>query len=412
MKLSRRTLLIAGGAATVPLGALGVGLASADTEAAAALPTTGVVPKELAGFDTAMQTYLQERSITSAQLAVAKGGKLLLARGYGKTTIEPTALFRIASLSKHITVAAIMTLVQDGELDLDTPVTSILGLSDSVDPRLSQASVRRLMQHLGGWDRDASGDQLWSDHTISKALGTPLPVSHDDIIEYATGRKLDFAPGSKMVYSNYGYLLLGRIIEKLSGTGYEDYVKTRILTPVGITRMRLGLSLKSEAAPTEVGYESKYTNTTVMDTSGSVVPYPYGGFNMPNQDANGGWLSSAVDLLRLARIFDAPGTVLNKDSLTTVFAVPETGVTSGGSWYGGGWYVRKSGSGINTWHTGGMPGTFSFLARLNTGVSYCAIFNRRAEEGTPEFGSIDPVLGKAAGAVTTWPTTDLFPKYF
>ena len=59
-----------------------------------------------------------------------------------------------------------------------------------------------------------------------------------------------------------------------------------------------------------------------------------------------------------------------------------------------------------------MPGTFSFLARVQHGISYCAIFNRRAEEGTPEFDSIDPVLGKAAGAVTSWPTTDLTPRYF
>ena len=165
----------------------------------------------------------------------------------------------------------------------------------------------RLMQHLGGWDRDVSKDQLWLDHTISAALDVPLPIGHDDIIRYATARPLDHAPGTKMVYSNYGYLLLGRIIEKVSGQPYETYIKTKLLQPLGITRMRLGESLRSEAATGEVRYESQYTNKTVLDTSGTTVPYPYGGFNMPNQDANGGWLASAVDLVRWTLAFDRPG---------------------------------------------------------------------------------------------------------
>src|SRR5690349_18177738 len=228
------------------------------------MTVSGVVPAALAVFDTAMKTFITERKISCAQLAVAKKGKILLAGGYRfrngspiPPPVAPTSLFRIASLSKHITSAAIMRLVQDGKLSLSAPVTTLLGLSATADPRLQQVTVLRLMQHLGGWDRDTSKvDQLWIDHQISATLDVPLPIGHADIIRYATARPLDFAPGSKMVYSNYGYMLLGRIIEKVSGLSYESYVKQKLLVPAGISRMRLGRSLKSEAVSTEVPYES------------------------------------------------------------------------------------------------------------------------------------------------------------
>ncbi|WP_239116376.1 serine hydrolase domain-containing protein [Planotetraspora phitsanulokensis] len=417
--LSRRNALkVAAG--TVPALALGTLPARA-----ASAPVTGVVPASLAVLDNVVKTYIAERTIDCAQLAVVKNGKLVLARGYGSYTstatiggqpvpslVQPTSLFRIASLSKHITSAAILRLVQDGKLSLSAPVTTLLGLSTSGDTRLKDVTVLRLMQHLGGWDRNVSGDQLWLDHTISAVLDAPLPISHADIIEYATARPLDFAPGSKMIYSNYGYLLLGRIIEKVSGMSYEAYVKQKLLTPVGISRMMLGGSLRSEAPPSEVPYYSQYTNKTVLDGSGIVVPYPYGGFNMPNQDANGGWLASAVDLVKFAGVFDAAGPVLNSASIATMTAKPEIGISADGSWYGCGWYVRQVTGHLNTWHSGSMPGTYTYLARLQNGITYAALFNRREETGTLDYDVLSTRMNEAWSKVTTWPTTDLYSQYF
>ncbi|MCF6468916.1 beta-lactamase family protein [Nonomuraea sp. MG754425] len=417
MTLSRRRLLQTG-AAVLPAVALGARPAAAAAAGAAAIPTTGVVPAALSGFDTAMKTYIAERAISSAQLAVAKNGKILLARGYGSyqragatVNVQPTSLFRIASLSKSLTGAALARLAQDGKVSLGAKVSDLLGLSTTADPRLANVTLWRLLQHTGGWDRGVSKDPLWIDHTIAASLGVALPIGHADITKYVTARPLDFAPGSKYVYSNYGYMLAGRVIEKVSGMSYEAYVRDTLLAPVKITRMLLGQSVEPFA--TEVNYESQYTNKSVVDGSGATVPYPYGGFNMPNQDANGGWLASAVDLVKWGFVFDAAGPVLNGTSISRVFAKPETGVTAGGSWYGLGWHVRTNNLGtLNTWHNGSMPGTFSFLARIQNGVSYCAIFNRREETGTPDYDSIDPILGQASSGVTTWPTTDLTSRYF
>ncbi|MEU8401942.1 serine hydrolase domain-containing protein [Nonomuraea sp. NPDC048892] len=407
--LSRRALLAAAPATLI---------AARPAQAAPApvVRVSGTAPTQLAGFDNVVKKFVLDRKIRAAQLAVMKNGKILLARGYcfddysrTPTIPSPTSLFRIASLSKNITSAAIMRLVQDGKLSLSAKVTQVLGLTPA-DARMGQITVLRLMQHLGGWDRDASKDQLWLDHTISATLDVPLPIGHDDIIRYATARQLDFAPGSKMVYSNYGYMLLGRIIAKVSGQPYETYIKTKLLQPLGITRMRLGKSLKSEAATGEVSYESQYTNKTVLDTSGTTVPYPYGGFNMPNQDANGGWLASAVDLVRWTLAFDRPGTVLSSTSIAKLVAKPEIGVNEYGSWYGGGWWCRQVTGHLNTWHNGSMPGTFSYLARLQNGFSYAVLFNRREESGTLDYDTIDDDMNKVK--VSSWPTTDLTSKYF
>ncbi|WP_101789017.1 serine hydrolase domain-containing protein [Nonomuraea indica] len=414
--LSRRRLLQAG-AALVP--AVTLDAAFPRTSSAATVQTSGVAPAALAGFDRVMKTYVAERDISCAQLAISKNGRLVLARGYryssdGRAvpTVSPTSLFRLASLSKHITAAAVIRLAQDGKLSLSAPVAPLLGLSTAADPRLAKVTVWRLLQHTGGWDRDISKDYLYLDHTIAAALGVPLPIDQDDIIRYAGSRALDFDPGSRFAYSNYGYLLLGRIVEKVSGIGYESYVRQKLLAPVGITRMRLGRTPRSQAVSGEVIYESAYTSKTVTDASGAVVPTPYGGFSMENRGPGGGWLASAVDLVRFAKIFDAPGPVLNATSISRMFAKPEIGTNADGSWYGAGWYVRQVPGHLNTWHAGSLPGTYTYLARLQNGFTYAALFNRREEGSSPDFDVLSPRINAEIGKVTTWPTTDLSSRYF
>ncbi|MEU4697987.1 serine hydrolase domain-containing protein [Nonomuraea dietziae] len=450
--ISRRNLLAAS-AGAVPALALGLRPAAAASE----VTTTGIVPAQLTRLDTMLKTFIQARSISCAQLAVSRNGKILLARGYGHYSftrapspspsptptptatpspsvspspspsasptagpliwrgntaglalVQPTSLFRIASLSKHITSAAIMRLVQDGKLSLGASVTTLLGLSAAADARLAKVTVLRLMQNLGGWDKEVSKrDYLFSDHAISATLDVPLPITHAHILTYATQRPLDFAPGTRMSYNNYNFLLLGRIIEKVSGQSYESYVKQKVLAPVGITRMRLSRSVE-EGMP----YHSKYTAKTVLDDSGAVVPHPYGGANYANLDSAGGWLASAVDLVRLSTIFTGGGGVLSSASVAKLLAKPETGLNQHGSWYAGGWWVRTMGSGLNTWHNGSLPGTFAILSRMHNGVTYCATFNRREEEGAADYDALLDELYDAAMGITSWPTTDLTPRYF
>ncbi|MFI0483969.1 serine hydrolase domain-containing protein [Actinomadura sp. 9N215] len=377
---------------------------------------TGKALAGLGGFDATLKTFMEERNIPCGQLAVVRKGKLVLSRGYtyaeaGHLTTQPTSLFRTASISKPVTATAVLRLVQDGKLKLTDKAATLLGLSTSADPRLKDVTVLRLLQHLGGWDRGISPDVMFQDAAIAKALGVPLPVSRANIMKYTSARKLDHAPGTKYAYSNYGYLLLGRIIEKAGGQGYAQYVQQKVLAPRAITRMRLGRTLTK--APGEVPYYSTYTGTTVFDNSGKTVPAAYGAFNLENMDAHGGWLATAMDLTRFAGIYDGGTSVLNASSITRAFAKPETGINDDGYYYGCGWLVRPvSGGGRNTWHDGGLPGTHTLLVRRNDGLSWAVLFDQRQERDAPDYGVIDSLLHKAANAVTTWPSGDLTPDYF
>src|SRR5439155_13454828 len=108
------------------------------------------------------------------------------------------------------------------------------------DPRLSEVTVRHLLQHSGGWNREKSGDPMFKAAEISSELGVPSPPSSLNIIRYMMGRPLDVDPGTRYAYSNFGYCVLGRILEQRSGESYENYVKKQVLGPMGITRMTLG----------------------------------------------------------------------------------------------------------------------------------------------------------------------------
>ncbi|MEV0588989.1 serine hydrolase domain-containing protein [Nonomuraea sp. NPDC050310] len=411
--LSRRDL---GRAAAVA----GLGLAGALSArpASAAAPTwraTGTAPTSLAGFDATMKSFMQARSITCGSLAVARHGKLVLARGYSWSTgatpvTQPNSLFRIASLSKPITAAAVLRLVQDGKLSLSAKVVDLLGLTPA-DPRMAEVTVLRLLQHLGGWDSKISNDPMFNNYAISKALGVPLPIKQADVIKYTTGLMLDHDPGSTYAYGNYDYLLLGRIIEKVSGQPYQSYVQQAILGPRGIRRTKLGRTLKAEALTGEVPYFSQYSGKTVLDGSGATVPGPYGVYNLENMDSHGGWVSNAVDLVRFAGIFDTGSTVLSPASITRAFAQPETGLNPGDWWYGCGWQVRNVTGGRNTWHTGSLQGTSTLLVRRYDGITYAALFNQRDDASGLSYNDIDGLLYRAANSVTSWPTGDLFPLY-
>jgi CubicO group peptidase (beta-lactamase class C family) len=272
--------------------------------------------------------------------------------------VQPISLFRIASLSKPLTSAAIFHLIQEGRLSLTTKLTDILQLTpppgQTRDPRFSPITVPRLLQHLGGWDSNLAGfDPMFYDLTISGALGLSLPITKYAIATYMAGQPLQYYPGTTYAYCNFGYYsLLGQIIETITGMPYEQYVIKNILKPLGIKRMKLGRTLPQYRLYDEVKYHSVWTGPTVFDNSGNIVFQPYGSYDLENMDAHGGWLASAVDLVKFASIFDQPAScpILSPDSINTTFALPENinpaNYAPGDAFYACGWSVRDYGSGV------------------------------------------------------------------
>jgi CubicO group peptidase (beta-lactamase class C family) len=371
----------------------------------------------LESFDDAIETQLRAQKLPGASLAVVRDGRLVYAKGYGyadleaKVPVSPSSLFRIASVSKPVTAAAILKLVEEGKLDLGARAFEILGLKPaspdaSIDPRLAQITVGELLHHTGGWNRDKSGDPMFKSRTIAAALGIPSPPNAVAIIRFMLSQPLDFDPGTRMAYSNFGYCVLGRVIEQVTGESYENYVKRAVLAPMGITRMTLGRTLPEHRAADEVRYYAPGKPLrSVFDTGKEKeVVSPYGAFSLEAMDAHGGWLASAVDLVRFA---SSLGKVLSEKSRALLFSRPEN-LPPGNPYYACGWMVRPGGGEgkMTTWHTGALPGTSTLLVRRHDGLTWAVLFNERLRDE-----SVDPALHRAADAVGEWPKGDLFDRF-
>jgi N-acyl-D-amino-acid deacylase len=383
---------------------------------AAGPPVTGRAQPELATFDRLMHSFLREQGIPGAALAVGRKGKVFYARGFGhadvehKRLVDPDALFRIASISKPITAVAVLQLVERGKLKLDDGVFDLLELKapeKAFDPRWKKVSVRHLLSHRGGWDMKRSADPMFQSPEIVRGLDIRPPAMPRDIIRWMLGQPLDFDPGSKEAYSNFGYCLLGRVIEKASGQFYEAYVKQHVLAPLGISGMRLGRTLTP--APGEVEYHAVGKGRAVMGPSlGKRVPWPYGAWCQEALDAHGGWLASAPDLVRFGMAFDEPTRckVLKLETIGLMFAPPVPAVSEKKSWYAMGWSVRpdQCAGKPNTWHGGSLPGTSTLLVRRCDGLTWAVLFNqRKTREKKEAVGLIDPLLHDAADQVKHWP---------
>jgi N-acyl-D-amino-acid deacylase len=216
--------------------------ASAGGKKAEKPPRTGPDEPDLASFDEMMERFVRENEVPGAALAVAKDGRLVYARGFGyadpdaKTPVQPRALFRIASISKPLTAAAILRLMELGKLKLNDTAFDLLKLAplpgNDEDPRLKKVTVLELLHHTAGFDRGASFDPMFRPIEIAKAFKANPPADPAQIIRYMLGHKLDFDPGSRYAYSNYGYCVLGRVIEKASGKRYEAFVRDTVLNPL------------------------------------------------------------------------------------------------------------------------------------------------------------------------------------
>ena len=397
----------------------------------------GSLISEFFHFDREIQKCMAARSVPGGALAVVEEGRLVYARGYGwadrenKIPAKPGSLFRIASISKPFTAVAVLKLVERGKTSLDTGVFDLLALGaepmqpkgGKFDERWKQITVRHLLQHTGGWDRDKSFDPMFRSRQIAKTLGIASPPGPRDIIRYMLDQPLDFDPGTRYAYSNFGYCILGRVIEKVAGMSYEKFVQSSVLAPIGIQQMRVGASLESKRAEGEVRYYMPRDEMTesVFDAHPGRVPWPYGGFCLETMDAHGGWIASAVDLARFAAAFHDPEhcPLLKPETIRTLHAPPASPVSRNddGSlkdhYYGCGWLIRPVGTEgkANWWHTGSLPGTYTLLVRRHDGVSWAALFNQRSDDDKLPDSEIDPALHRAANAVIRWPKFDLFRQY-
>lgn len=366
------------------------------------LPVLGDLGRDIAPVNELMAEVLTRNNLPGATVAISVKGRLVYERGFGYCDVDtskpmkPDTVMRIASVSKPLTAVAILLLIQDGKLSLDDPVLPLLEKHEqkfdaqtaiSADARWAQITVRHLLNHSGGFDRDKSRDTMFQIVEITRELDLKEPAGITDIVRYQMQRPLDFDPGQKFVYSNVGYCLLGRIIESVSGVPYATFVEQRILAPAGMKQTRPGRTLRSELAPDEAHYfrQKRKRYPLVFDVvrdrlEGKIelVEASYGLWDVTVMDAHGGWTSTAADLLRfIAALEKQEGALLTPPMLALMKEPPVLREKSDEPvWYGAGWSVRDLGDGrFNYWHTGLLDGTSTELVHRWDDISWCVLFN-------------------------------------
>jgi len=206
--------------------------ASAQTQPPAAAAAGALAPEQIAAIEKIAATVIDRKATPSVAIGVAKNGKLVFAKAYGyrnlddKVPADADTMYGIGSNTKQFTAAAILLLRDAGKLDIDAPVSRYL---PSI-PHGGEVTVRNLLTHTGGYAEFTELPDI--DRLAAR------PATSEEILDTVVARPLGFKPGTKWQYSNTGYVMLATIVEKLSGTSYEDFLRTRIFEPLGMTRTR------------------------------------------------------------------------------------------------------------------------------------------------------------------------------
>jgi D-alanyl-D-alanine carboxypeptidase len=318
----------------------------------------------------------------SATFHVHKTGKTI-SRGWGYAKVAGDSVpmlssmpLRIASISKTITAVAIMRLVEAGKLDLDVPALPLVAtalnndnlVSQCKDSRAADITVRHLLHHVGGgWPNQGLFDPMYLHRSIQREELIPRILA--DVA-------LNEEPGKSYAYSNFGYCLLGRVLEATfaDGRNYEQIVRDEVLAPCGITNASIG-----DPNEENVGYYTTTTQAKEDADSSDVV------FALKHQsdvsyaqeqrmDAHGGWVMSTDDIVRFACALDEDGKLLTKESV----AIMKTPLPQSGN-YGIGLFIHACG---NVWHTGALQGTASVFVKTHNygGLTWALALNTTSAE--------------------------------
>ena len=321
-------------------------------------------------FDIYINKLLKDDSIPGATFLIVKNGKALKSKAYGYSNLDhmvpakTETVYELASVSKPITAAGIMLLMEEGKIFPDSSIALYL---DGVPDNYKGVTIRRLMNHTSG---------IPSDHFVYTKLSglSPLRYTVKDQLGDLFKLKPEAKPGEKFIYSNAGFFLQGAIIEKVSGMSYQQFIRTRIFDKAGMKNSR---TLHADSIiKNKAQVYTKRKNQVVRFSLETALQ---------SLDANGfgGLMSTTGDL---AAFIDAllKGKIIHLSSLEQMLTVSKLNDGTdagpkGGSRIGLGWFVREvdgkrciSHSG----HTGTVllyfpeeKLTIVFLSNLSQGIS-------------------------------------------
>ncbi len=311
----------------------------------------------------------------SGAVVVAKGGEVILQKGYGYADREsarpvtPDTVFTIGSITKQFTGAAIVKLEMQGKLSVDDSITKYF---DHVPVDKADITIHHLLTHtsgmVGGFGRDHD-----------------LKATREWLLDEVMKSKLKWKPGTRHRYSNVGYSLLGMIVEKASGMGYESYLQEHLFKPAGMNRTGY-LIPDFQEDELAIGYRDGKRWGTVIQR-----PMIEGG-PCWNLRANGGIHSTIRDMYRWHVALECD-KVLSKNAKESYFA-PHADEGSGDSFYGYGWVNFKTRRGTRLLAHNGGNSIFSadFRRYVDEGVVFYHCTNQSGFFVDPISEQIDRII--------------------
>ncbi|MGV3658673.1 MAG: serine hydrolase domain-containing protein [Prosthecobacter sp.] len=341
-------------------------------KAAGDISVSGEAHPALGSVDDAVRAFMAEKGIGAVTFALSKDGKLLHDRAFGwadadlKTPLQPGVKMRVASMTKPVVMAAIKTLFDAGKLKPEDIAFKVLDLgqykeSKGCDERWQKVTVQHLLDHKGGWDRDVSGD-FTSDREIPEMFRVKTEdQTPEHVMRYGLTKRLDFDPGERYAYCNYGYILLVRIIEKVSGQKFMDYLHATVCKEA----KTLSFSLSSTDARDRQSGETWYCYAPEYPRK--TVPLP---FRTEARDGAGILACTAADYCRFLESYSVIGN------------------------------ARRPGGRYRGAFSGSHPGVSAICSQREDGINYAIICNRR-EGSKSEWNeelrkAVDAALAKVA----------------
>lgn len=343
---------------------------------------------ELNGLDKKVEAYMRRWELKGASLAITRNDSLLYAKGYGwadeemNQEMQPSHIMRMASVSKLITAVGIMVLQDRDSLSIKDTVFGPTGiLNDSLfttvikDRNYKKITVEHLLRHQGGFYRDP----LFSSRDVKHQLQLDVPPVKEDFYRLVLGRRLKFMPGTSQDYSNFGYLLLSEIIEKVSGMPYEEFIRTNVLAPAGCYDMHIGGNYYEDKLDNEVRYYTHNGDGKFIEDytdNGVMVERCYGGNNIPLLSGAGAWCASPAEIARLVAAIDGRPEV---EDIISQEAFEQMTEYFDKATYSLGWNDTDPAKGWS--RTGTLSGTCALVRQFPDGECWIMITNTSTYKG-------------------------------
>jgi CubicO group peptidase (beta-lactamase class C family) len=299
---------------------------------------------------------LKETNTPGAAVAVVSGDRLVFAKGFGTANIEtggpvtPDTLFRVGSITKMFTAAALVTLAEERQIELHAPIGKYI---KGLNLKLSQITAHQLMSHRAGMTDESPSDYGSHDDTALAAYVRSLNEDH-----FFT------EPGEIFSYSNPGFDVAGFLIEEVGGKPYADQMSERLFKPLGMNRTTFRPTM-AMTYPLSQGHDAseKAKPTVIRPFGNNVAGWP-----------DGFVFSSVNDLARFALAFINGGKIDGKQVLTpsviTKLSTPYADIHSRFGFengrYGYGLFVHDHRGARVIWHAGLIPGFGALLQMVPT----------------------------------------------